>query len=117
MKIRDSIFGRLLTYVLNYRHYLLLVICFALITVTANLLAPLMIGQAIDLMAGPGKVAFSALLAKIIQLALVYVLLGLSQWFVSYYLAQLANRTAKDLRNDLFTNLTEFPLAFFDRFL
>lgn len=115
MKIRDSIFGRLLTYVLNYRHYLLLVICFALITVTANLLAPLMIGQAIDLMAGPGKVAFSALLAKIIQLALVYVLLGLSQWFVSYYLAQLANRTAKDLRNDLFTNLTEFPLSFFDR--
>lgn len=115
MKFSHSVFSRLMTYVLKYRRFLIQVGIFALITVTANLVAPRIIGLSIDQMAGVGQVQFNAVLALILRLAIVYVLLGFSQWLTSFYLTQLGNRAARDLRNDLFANLTEYPLSFFDR--
>lgn len=106
---------RLLGYAFHYKGYFVAACIFALLSVLANLLAPKLIGNATDAMLdGIGNVQFGPVIQILIVLAASYVIMSLSQWLLSYFMTLIANKTSRDLRNELFDKLNEFQLKFFD---
>lgn len=70
---------RLLTYILPYKHYLLLAVLSALISVSTMLYAPILIGQAIDCIIDTGSVDFTAMVQILLHLCLVLLCSALFQ--------------------------------------
>jgi ATP-binding cassette, subfamily B, multidrug efflux pump len=117
MKIADknsSILKRLLTYTRPYRHYMILALLCAVISVTLSLLTPILIGIAVDDIAGPGKVDFMHISKMIIYLALVIVGSSIFQWLMTYCTNRITFQTMKDLRKQTFHKLNLVPLKYID---
>jgi len=88
---------------------------FALVTMTTGfgLLGPFLMGKAIDdyILVGdlPG-------LARIVMLMVgVYAITALTTWLQIYVMASVAQRTVRNIRNDLFAKLQTLSLRFFDQ--
>ena len=87
----------------------------ALVTITTGfgLFGPFLMGKAIDdyMLAGdlPG-------LTRIVLLMVgVYVITALTTWLQIYVMTGVAQRTVRDIRNDLFAKLQTLSLRFFDQ--
>lgn len=82
-------------------------------TTGLSLLGPYLLGIAIDDYILPGDLPG---LARICLLMLAaYGLTSLLTWFQTYVMAAAAQRTVRDLRNDLFEHLQTLSLRFFDQ--
>ena len=78
-----------------------------------TVLGPYLMGLAIDTYIDRGDLPG---LARLLLLMLaIYVLTSLLLWAQSYIMAGAAQRTVRDIRNDLFGRLQVLPLRFFDR--
>lgn len=89
------------------------VIC-AIISVIASLIGPLLIGRAVDHMAGPGDVDFAGILRLLLILAAVYIVGSFFGWLLTYYTNRIAYKTVYDMRRELFDKLNVLPLKFHD---
>lgn len=107
-------FKRILAYI---KHYMLLVIlsfvC-AAISVVATLYAPILIGNAIDLIIEPGKVYFDDIKVILIKLIVVVAITVISQWFMNICNNKITYCVSRDIRIDAFNHLEELPLAYID---
>ena len=86
-----------------------------LVVVSSGLtvLGPYLLGLAIDRYIDRGDLPG---LARLLLLMLaIFVLTSLLLWLQSYVMAGAAQRTVRDIRNDLFGRLQALPLRFFDR--
>jgi ATP-binding cassette subfamily B protein len=83
------------------------------ISTALTLLGPYLLGRAIDVYILPGDLPG---LWRISLLMLgVYSATSLLTWLQSYIMAGAAQRTVRDIRNDLFGSLQHLSLRFFDR--
>ncbi len=105
---------RLWQFLSRQRFLLFLTILFALLSSGFTLLAPIFLGDAVDLLAGPGRVDFSALLRKLGMLGAVYLGSCFLQWLVPFCANLVANHTVRDLRGTAFTKLNHLPLQYYD---
>src|SRR3712207_6341924 len=78
-----------------------------------TLLGPYLMGLAIDTYILGGDLP--GLLRILVWMLAIYVLTSLLTWLQSYIMAGAAQRTVRDIRNDLFERLQSLPLRFFDR--
>jgi ABC-type multidrug transport system, ATPase and permease components len=101
-------------YIARYPKALLLIVFFALLGGAANLMAPLLIGRAIDLVVGPGEVNFASLLPQLVVLACVFAANSLAGWFMSLHAIRLSNQIVRDMRQSGFHQLTRLPISYFD---
>ncbi|ASA22178.1 ABC transporter ATP-binding protein [Paenibacillus donghaensis] len=106
--------NRLLVYMRQYRGISLAAAIFAVLSVVASLVGPLLIGRAVDFMTGPGEVDFPAVLRLLGILAAVYFIGSFFGWLLTYYTNRLAYRTIYDMRSELFDKLNVLPLKFHD---
>ncbi len=109
-----SVFSRLLAYLKNYRLRFAAAVLSALLAVTASLAGPLLIGRAIDQMAGVGKVTFAAVLHLLLILAVIYAFGSLFGWFLTYLSNDIAFKSVNQMRRELFDQLNHLPVSFFD---
>ena len=86
----------------------------AAISVTLQLYVPILIGQAIDLIVGAGRVDFEGLLAIVTRLAIVVVGASAFQWLQGYCVNRLSYETVRDLRVETSEKLGRMPLSFID---
>lgn len=88
----------------------------ALLGNAAILIAPRLIGEAIDLIAPPGSNApFILPLVKILAvIGILYLIGSLLGWLTAWFANLTANNTVKKLRIDLFNKLGRLPLKYFD---
>ena len=97
------------------RHRLGLSATAALVVVSTalNLLGPYLLGEAID------RYILTRDLPGLAQICLlmlgVYALASLVTYLQSYIMADVSQRTVRDIRNDLFSRLQTLPLRYFDR--
>jgi ATP-binding cassette subfamily B multidrug efflux pump len=86
-----------------------------LVTVTTGigLLGPYLMGKAIDQYILPGDV--HGLLWIAFLMIVVYVTTALTTWLQMYVMIGVAQRTVRDIRNDLFAKLQTLSLRFFDQ--
>lgn len=105
---------RLLTYIQPYKHYLLVAIFSALISVSSMLYAPILIGQAIDCILDTGSVDFNTMTQILLQLCLVLVCSALFQKLLVLSTNQMTYGSVHDLRQDAFHKFSSLPLKTID---
>jgi len=79
-----------------------------------GLLGPLLIGRAVDAMAGRGVVDFQSLDVIVIVLASAYIAGALLSWLQEWWIAGVAQRIVMIIRRSLFEKLQRLPLSLFD---
>lgn len=109
-----SVLIKLLSYTKPYTFYLVFTIISAVISAIATLYAPVLIGNAVDLIIGVDNVDFDKMLPIIIELAIVVLIGAGFQWFMGYCTNILTQRTVRDLRTDAFNKLQRVPLKYID---
>jgi ATP-binding cassette subfamily B multidrug efflux pump len=111
---KKDIYIRLLSFTKPYRFYLIGALISALISVALSLLAPVLIGDAIDYIIGPSKVNFEKILKILIYLASAILISSLFQWLMTFCTNEITFFTVKDLRNATFAKLNRVPLKYID---
>lgn len=114
MEKRTDLFKRILTFAKPYWLYLAGAVVSALLSVSMVLYAPILIGQGIDQIVAPGKVAFDQLLPILGELIAVALLGALFQWLMTLCTNMVTYKTVRDLRVCVFNKLEEIPLSKID---
>lgn len=97
-----------------YMHYLILSLIFAAISVALTLYAPILSGNAIDLILSKGHVDFAGVFHILKKYAVVIILTGVAQWLMNLCNNKITYRVVKDVRIRAFAKLQELPLKYID---
>lgn len=116
-KTRPSgkVFARILGYAGRQKKYVAAAVAIATIGCAFDVTAPFLMSQAIDVMAGPGRVDFRTILAIIVALIMLYAVSAGFSRLTNYLSAIVAAKTAAELREEGFARISRLPLTFFDR--
>lgn len=109
-----STLKRILDYIGAYRWMVLLSMTLAAVTVAATLYAPILVGEGVDLIIGPGNVDFACLVEILKKIALVIGITALAQWVMNHINNQITYRVVKDIRTKAFNHLEILPLSYID---
>lgn len=105
---------KLLQYIKPYKIHLIFISFSALLSVVFTLLTPILIGNAIDYVIGPGNVDFPNIFKILTYLAASIAISAIFQWFMSYESSKLTSLTVSDLRSSAFGKFNQVPLKFID---
>ena len=111
---KDGTFKRLISFTRPYSGYLAGALLSAVASVSLTLLAPVLVGDAIDLILGPGKVDFSGVFHLLLWLAATVAGVAVFQWLMTLCTNTITYRTVRDLRNAVFQKLEDVPLSYID---
>ncbi|MCM3082040.1 ABC transporter ATP-binding protein [Brevibacillus invocatus] len=103
---------RLWGYIRSYQSGLIAVILFTIITTLLSLVAPYLLGTAVDHYIIPGD--FQGLLGLCVVLLAVYAGTALTAWLQQQVMVKVAQHTVQSMRRDIFARLQLLPLRFFD---
>ncbi len=97
-----------------YTLHIIAVLILAVMNVAGTLYAPVLTGDAIDLMLGPGAVDFPKLPKLVITFLIVILLTSLTQWLMSVVINRVAFDAVNNLRDEIFGKLHALPLKAID---
>jgi ATP-binding cassette subfamily B protein len=106
--------GRILALLSGEGRLLAVSVASTLASVGASLAGPLLIGRAVDAMAGTGAVDFARLAPLLAALAAAYAAGAAAQWIVSRSTSTMAYAASRSLRLALSRKLDRLPVSFFD---
>lgn len=106
---------RLWEYIGKSKKLLITAFLFSILGNTMAVFTPLLMGKAIDKIAGRGRVDFAALRNLLLLMLLLYLVSSLFQWLMSVFSNRAANYTVRELRRDAFLKLNKMPVSYFDR--
>ena len=112
--MKKNVLKRLLYFIKPYIKYLIFTLICAIISVSLTLLAPVLIGNAIDYIVGKGNVNFPIILKFLIILGATIVFGAVFQWLMSLCTNKITYNTVKDIRTAAFDKLNKVPLKFID---
>ncbi|MGD6957573.1 ABC transporter ATP-binding protein [Rossellomorea aquimaris] len=114
-KVKDArgTLRRLWNYLSEMKVILYLVILMVFISSAAALLGPFLVGKAIDEYIVTKET--SGLIGLVLGLIAVYIFHSLSVWFQNYWMIGVAQDTVYRLRKDLFHQLHQLSIPFFDK--
>ncbi len=104
------------SYLKKYWFLLLFSFLFAAITVALTLYVPVLTGQAVDAVIGPGQVNFSALQAVLFRIVVCVGGTALGQWLMNVINNRIAYRVVQDVRDKAFRHLQVLPLKYVDSY-
>lgn len=105
---------RILDYIGHYKWGVLVSLILAAVTVATTLYAPILIGNGVDLIIGPGNVDFEGLKKILVQMAVVIMVTAVSQWLMNHINNKITYRVVKDIRTKAFNHLEVLPLKYID---
>ncbi len=109
-----AVLKRVLTHIKKYRILVILSFICAMITVASTLYAPILTGNAIDLIVGKGLVDFDGIKDIIYTFLMVTVVTVLSQWFMNIINNHITYSVVRDIRIEVFNHMEELPLSYID---
>lgn len=114
-KVKDArgTLRRLWNYLSETKVILYLVILMVFISSAAALMGPFLVGKAIDEYIVTKET--SGLIGLVIGLVAVYIFHSLAVWFQNYWMIGVAQDTVYRLRKDLFHQLHQLSIPFFDK--
>lgn len=106
---------KVLKYVSRHVFFMVVSIILAVIVVALTLYAPILIGEAIDLLAdGKGSVDFSQVTEKLLATAVVIGITSVVQWVMNAINNRIAYHVVRDIRNEAFRHIEVLPLSYID---
>ena len=109
-----STIKRILNYIGRYKWGVFLSLCLAAVTVVTTLYAPILIGDGVDLILGPGEVDFAGLKEVLGKMAVVIALTAVSQWLMNHINNKITYHVVEDIRTRAFAHLEKLPLKYMD---
>ena len=110
----SSTIKRILQFISPQKGLLFLSMITALCSAAGSLYLPILIGQAVDQMVGPGNVNFSALFPLLLVITLVALFAAFTQWIMNLCTNRISYRTTKDIREAVIKRIEELPLKTID---
>ncbi len=114
MGARKDTFRKILHYIRRYWFFVALSLLFAAATVALTLYFPILTGQAVDQILGPGRVNFDRILKILETAAVIIVLTAVSQWIMNVCNNRITYHVVQDIRRDAFAKLEILPLKYID---
>ena len=105
---------RVLAYIRPYRFYVAASLLVAAGSVGAQLYIPLLCGDAIDRMLGPGQVDRAGVPGILLHILIVTALAAFAQWVLSVCNNKITFSVTRDLRNDAIHKIQSLPLSYLD---
>ena len=109
-----AVLKRVLTHIKKYRILVILSFVCAMSTVASTLYAPILTGDAIDLIVGKGLVDFDGIKDIIYTFLMVTVVTVISQWFMNIINNHITYSVVRDIRIEVFNHMEELPLSYID---
>ena len=105
---------RVLKFISPYKGKIILMLLMALFTVTFTLYTPILIGEGVDTIIGPGNIKTKALLRILGTLAMVVLGTAVTQWIMNLLTNQVTYGVVQDIRSQAFSHLQEVPVSYID---
>ena len=113
MKQKKTI-KKILNYVRKYWVLMILSMVFALMTVALTLYVPILIGDVIDLIIGPGNVDFQGMKIIVVQICIIVAATAILQWLMNSINNKITYQVIRDVRNEAIEKLEILPLSYMD---
>lgn len=114
MKNNKEIIKKVLNYIGKYKIFLLLSIILAAISVALTLYIPILTGNAVDCILGPGQVDFAGILVILKKMAVIILLTAIVQWLMNACNNKITYQVIRDVRDEAFRKLEILPLKYID---
>jgi len=105
---------KVLRYIRKYWIYVGVSLMLAALTVAATLYIPILTGDAVDLLLGPGMVDMQGIFAVINKIIMMMILTGVAQWVMNTCNNYITYHVIQDIRQDAFKKMEILPLKFLD---
>ena len=106
--------AQVLSFLRPYRLLVALSLLFAFITVALTLYLPILIGDAVDFIIGPGEVYFDRIASLFGLMGAVILCNALSQWLMNVCNNHITYRVSMDIRSRAFAQVERLPLSYLD---
>ena len=106
--------AQVLGFLRPYRLLVALSMLFAFITVALTLYLPILIGDAVDFIIGPGEVYFDRIASLFGLMGAVILCNALSQWLMNVCNNHITYRVSMDIRSRAFAQVERLPLSYLD---
>ena len=111
---KKSVLKRILKQLKKYKLLIAATIFFALVSVAGNLLAPIFVGQIIDLFVAGQQVNLEEVFVKFVAIGVTVGITCVAQWLTSVINNHITFDVVKDIREEAFAHLQKLPLKFID---
>lgn len=105
---------RILKYIKKYMFFVILSFVCATVSVIGTLVAPILTGEAIDELIGPGQVNFDNVKKYVWWFIIALIITAVTQWIMNVLNNHITYSVVKDIRIEAFNHLEELPLAYVD---
>ena len=106
---------KVLRYLSQYRLLFALSLLLAIVVVGLTLYFPILTGQAIDLIVGPGQVDFDSLAPLLLRGTVIIGITALCQWLMNICNNRITFGVVRRLRHDAFVRIQSLPLSYLDK--
>ena len=111
-----ALLRRLWKYLGRNRFLLVLAFVLSLSSSLLGLYGPKLSGKAINAIVGPGNVDFDIVYRCAALMAIFYVASSVLTYLLNVVIIRLSRTVSKQMRHDIFENLTTLPVGFFDKY-
>lgn len=105
---------KVLKYIEKYKVFLVLSLVFAVATVVSTLYVPVVTGQVVDHIVGPGQVEFPVIFRLLGKIGVIIGLTALAQWLMNVCNNKITYEVIQDIRREAFAKIEILPLKFID---
>lgn len=113
-KSNKDILKKVLDYIGKYKIFLFLSIILAAVSVILTLYIPILTGQAVDCILGPGAVDFDGIWVILKEMAVIILVTAAVQWIMNTCNNKIAYQVVRDVRDEAFKKLQILPLKYID---
>lgn len=114
MKNNQQIMKKVLHHIGKYKFFLLLSIVMAAVTVALTLYIPILTGDVVDCIIGPGHVDFAGIFVILKKMAIIILATAIIQWLMNACNNKIAYQVVRDVRDEAFKKLEILPLKYID---
>ncbi len=105
---------KVLRYIRKYWFAVALSLILAALTVVLTLYIPILTGDAVDLLLGPGQVDMDGIWSIMINIGVVMLVTAIAQWVMNTCNNYITYHVVKDIREDAFRKIEILPLKYLD---
>lgn len=115
MDKEEKVLSKVLLRLRRYWPMLIGSVLLAAVNVVIALYIPILVGQAIDFIVGPGNVDMAAVGRKLVAVLILVGISALAQWLMTELCHRVTYRVTKDIRDEAFRHIQELPLRYLDK--
>lgn len=111
---KKTTWNKVFQYVKKYWFMLVLSFVLAAVTVALTLYVPILTGEAVDAMIGPGEVDMTVIMELLKKIGIAILITAAAQWIMNTCNNYVCYHVVRDIRRDAFQKIEILPLSYLD---